>query len=108
SEPKTLCRGFFLERLDMGGFLQRQADIVETIHKAVLPERVDIEADHTAIGAANFLGFEIDRERRIGAAPGVVHEFGEVCAGNNDRQNAVLEAIVIKNIGEARRDYAAD
>src|SRR3984893_11347334 len=71
-------------------------------------ERVDIERDNAAIGAANFLGFEIDRERRIGAAFGVIHELGEVFARNNDRKNTVLEAVVIENIGKTRRNDAAD
>src|SRR6202047_640287 len=71
-------------------------------------ERVDIEGDDAAIGAANFLGFDIDRESRIGAALGVIHELGEVFSRHNDRKNTVLEAVVIENIGKARRDDAAD
>src|ERR1700751_2519287 len=74
----------------------------------MIAERVDIEVDDATIGAANFLGFEIDRERCIGAALGVLHQLGEVFWRDNDRKNTVLEAIVIENIGKTRRNDATD
>ena len=44
----------------------------------MLAERVDVELDRAAVGAANFLLREIDRERRVGAALGIVEELGEI------------------------------
>src|SRR6202171_2442508 len=108
SEPAAFDRRLGLESFNFRGFLQGQAGIVETVREAMFVERIDIEGDDAAIGAANFLGFEIDRERRIGAALGVIHELGEVFWRNNDRKNTVLEAVVIENIGKTRRDDAAD
>src|ERR1700730_17458480 len=108
SEPAAFRRRLGLESFNFRGLLQGQAGIVETVREAMFAERVDIEVDDAAIGAANFLGFEIDRERCIGAALGVIHELGEVYWRNNDRKNTVLEAVVIENIGKTRRDDAAD
>ena len=42
------------------------------------------------------------------ATLGIIHELGEVFSRNNDRQNTVLKAIIIEDIGKARRDDAAD
>src|SRR5205807_573582 len=95
------------ECLDVSGFFERQANIIETVEKAMLAERIDFEADHAAMRAAYFLGFEIDRERCIGPALHVVHELGKIFGRDRDRQNAVLEAIIVKNIGETRRNHAA-
>src|ERR1700720_4353236 len=108
SEPAAFRRRVGLESLDFRGLLQGQTDIVETVREAMFAERVDIEGDDSAIGAANFLGFEINRERRIGAALGVIHELGEVVWRDNDRKNTVLEAVVVENIGKTRRNDAAD
>src|SRR3984893_16274090 len=108
SEPAAFRRRLGLESFNFRGLLEGQAGIVETVREAMFAERVDIESDDAAIGAANFLGFEIYRERRIGAELGVIHELGEVFWRNNDRKNTVLEAVVIENIGKTRRDDAAD
>src|SRR5580704_3936061 len=79
SEPAAFRRRLGLESFNFRGLLQGQAGIVEIV-----------------------------RERRIGAALGVIHELGEVFWRNNDRKNTVLEAVVIENIGKTRRDDAAD
>ena len=51
---------------------------------------------------------EIDRQGRVGAAVGVVEQLVEIVLGDADRQNAVLEAVVVENIAERGRDHAAD
>ena len=52
----------------LGGLLHRQADVVEAVQQAVLAEGVDVEPHHAAVGTADLLGREIDRQRRVGAA----------------------------------------
>src|ERR1700730_10453562 len=74
----------------------------------MLAERVDVELDRAAIGAADFLLSEIHRERRVSAAVGIIEEFGEILRRYRDRQNAVLETVVVENVGERGRDHAAD
>src|ERR1700682_4673573 len=74
----------------------------------MLAERVAVELDRAAIGAADFLLREIHRERRVGAAVGIIEEFGEILGRYRDRQNAVLETVVVENVGERGRGYAAD
>ena len=61
-----------------------------------------------AIGPVDFLVGQIDRERRVGAALGVIEQFVEVFLADADRQDAVLEAVVVEDVAERGRDHAAD
>jgi hypothetical protein len=67
SGPGALVQ-LLLVGIDRRRLLQRQADIVEAVEEAVLAEGVDVEMDPPAVGAADLLVLEIDRERRVGAA----------------------------------------
>src|SRR5262249_330945 len=48
------------------------------------------------------------RTRRVGAAIGVVEQFLQVLGRDLDRQQAVLEAVVVEDVAERGRDHAAD
>src|SRR3981081_4369375 len=61
--------------VDRGLLFHGEADVVEAVHEAVLAERIDLEFHRAAVGAADFLGREIDSQRRIGAAFGIVEQF---------------------------------
>src|SRR5260221_556323 len=103
---RRLALGF--ETVDRLFPLQRQTDIVEAVEQAVLAERVDVEFDATAIRAGDLLLVEIDGDDGIGAALGVVHQLVDIRLLQRDRQDAVLEAVVVEDVGEARRDDAGD
>ena len=47
----------------------------------MLAERVEVEGDAAAVGTADLLLLEVDRQRRVGAALGVVEELFEVLRG---------------------------
>ena len=74
----------------------------------MLAEGVDLEGDDARIGAADFLRLQVDRQGGVGAAAGIVHQLLEVFRRDRDRQDAVLEAVVVEDVGEGRRDHAAD
>src|SRR5579883_3264424 len=107
SEPRTRSGRLLLESFDRRRLDHGQADIVEAFEQAVLAERIDVEAHDAAVRAANLLLLEIDRQRRVGAALGVVEQLCQIFGRDFDRQNAVLEAIVVKDVGEIGRDHAA-
>ena len=71
-------------------------------------ELVEVELHRAAVRPADFLGFEVDGERGVGAARGVVHQLFQIFRADDDRQDAVLEAVVVEDVGEAGRDDAAD
>src|SRR5262249_53874318 len=83
-------------------------DVIEAVEQAVLAVWVDVEVDNAAVGAADFLLFEVDGEARVGAPLGVVEQLFQILCADLDGQKAVLEAIVVENIAERGRNHAGD
>src|ERR1700752_3694636 len=75
-----------LEAVDLLALHHGEADIVEPVEQAVLAVGVDLEAHHAAVGPADFLLLEIDRERGVGAALGVVEQLLQILRRDLDRQ----------------------
>ena len=65
----------------------------------MLLEGVDLEMHDAAVRPADLLGGEIDGDRSVGAARGVVHQLLQILRRHHDRQDAVLEAVVVENVG---------
>src|SRR5690349_24567185 len=62
-QPRLLGEMPRLERADLVGVLQREADIVPAVQQAALAERIDVEVERKrAVRAADRLAIEIDRE----------------------------------------------
>ena len=74
----------------------------------MLAERVDLEMHDFAVGTRDRLLFEIDCQHGVGALLGVVHQLVDDVLRQRDRQQRVLEAIVIEDVGKGRRDNAFD
>src|SRR3954469_143436 len=106
--PRPRGPRLFLEAVDLGLLLLGQPDVVEAVQHAVLAVRVDIELHHAAVGPADLLLLQVDRQRRVGAALGVVEQFLQILGADLDRQHAVLEAVVVEDVAELGRDHAAD
>src|SRR3546814_20337384 len=68
----------------------------------------DVEGDGAAGRPGDLLLLQIDGDDGVGAARGVVHQQIHLLLRQNDGQNAVLEAVVVEDVCEARRDDAAD
>jgi hypothetical protein len=108
SPPGMGRDGFLFVRFDRRRFDQREADVVQPFDEALLAEGIDLELDDPAVGTADLLRRQIDGQRRVRAALGVVLELGQIFGRDPDRQDAVLEAIVVEDVGEVGRDHAAD
>ena len=74
----------------------------------MLAKRIEIEAHGFAVRTADGLGGEIDGENSVGAVLGIAHQQIDLIGRQGYRQDPVLKAIIIENIGEARGDDAAD
>src|SRR5439155_4889602 len=70
SQPRPCRLRLLLERIDLVLLDHGQADIVEAVEQAMLAVSIDVERHHAAVGAANLLLLQIDRQRRIGPALG--------------------------------------
>src|SRR5262249_59119069 len=96
--PRPRCLHLFLEARDLVFLHQREADVIEAIEQAVLAVRVDVEPDPAAVGAADFLLFEIDCEAGIGAALGIVEQLLQVVRADPCWQTALLYAPFFENV----------
>src|SRR5262245_5928949 len=106
--PGALEAGPLLELFDGALLLQGEADIVEAFHQAALAERINLEPDQAAVGASDLLRGEVDRKRGVGAAPGIVDQLVDLRLRQRDGKDAVLEAVVVEDVGEGRRDQATN
>src|SRR5262249_30486168 len=70
---RPLLEAFDLVLLDHG-----EPDIVEAVEQAVLAVRIDVELHHAAVGTPDLLLRKIDRQRRIGAAFGIVEQLLQI------------------------------
>lgn len=87
---------------------ESQADVIETMEEAVTSEGFNFEGEAKSILIADLAGFQIDGEGV--AILSVV--FGEdqvdLFLGEADWEGAILEAVVVEDIGEGGGDDCAD
>src|SRR6202011_3035828 len=99
-EPRLLGFALRLERANLVGVSKSERDVVESVHQAVLAKRVDLEPEYrAAVGGRDSLPFEVDGELEPGEASGSVNRPLTTTSGRTDRRQAVLEAIVEKDVG---------
>ena len=91
------------------GMLQCQADLVQTVDQAVLAERIDLEAaDHVPVHPLDRLLRQVDDQLEAEEGLDVGEHLIDFRLREPDRQQAVLEAVVEEDVGEARRDHAPE
>src|SRR4029077_1024529 len=76
--PRPRAFGFVLEARDLVLLAQGPADIVEPVQQRMLASRCYAEPAQPAVAPADLLLFQIDAQRRIRAAFGIVEQFVEV------------------------------
>src|ERR1700688_2354140 len=88
---------------------QRQRNFIKSLQQARAPARIDLEAVFLARRRDDRLRVEINPD-----APGTLGDL-DLCGEavddflvDNDRENAVLEAVREKNVAKARADHGAD
>src|SRR5690606_20620472 len=97
-----------LERGDRVVLLQGQADVVQAVEQAVLAEGVDLEGMLHAVGPGHRLRGEVDRQRIALVRRALREQRIDLVVGQHDRQQSVLEAVVVEDVGEAGRDDGAE
>lgn len=63
-------------------------------------EFIQIKCDHATIRPANLHCFEINGQGGIRAAIRIIHQLFKIFSTYLDWQNAVLEAVVIEDVGK--------
>src|SRR5580704_10244622 len=97
-QPRLRQRAAALVGVDVGLVRQRLADRVEALQQLLLAGRVDLEAERLAGGRGDGLRRQVDREDVV-ATLGLVHQRLHVRLGQCDRQQAVLEAVAVEDVG---------
>src|SRR5690606_21881387 len=97
-----------LEGGDRVLLLQGQADVVQAVEQAVLAEGVHLEAVLHAIGAGDRLRRQVHGQGVALAGFALAEQLVDLGVGQHDRQQAVLEAVVVEDVGEAGRDDRAE
>lgn len=105
-QPRGSLRTFRLVCADLIGMLQGQCDIVKPVQQPEFPIGIDFKDNFPAGRRNDLLRFQVDCQ------PITFGQFVEQVVDNrrieHDRQNTVLEAIVIKDIGETGRDNRSE
>src|SRR5579862_4648528 len=108
-EPRLFGLALGLERGNGVRMGQRQSDVVETIEKAVLAKRVDVELERRAgVDRRHRLSLEIDGKPEAGERSRFMEQAVHFAGLEHDRQQAVLEAVVEEDVRVRRRDDGAE
>src|SRR2546430_2752097 len=108
-EPRLFGFALRLERANLVGVGERERDVVESVQQAVLAKSVDVEPEYrAAVGGRDSLPFEGDGELESRKRCGVVKQALDIGLRQHDRQHAVLQAIIEKDVGERRSDDGAE
>src|SRR5262249_15568816 len=107
-QPRQLAQVPRLECLDLLLVAERHRDLVLSTEQTVAPEGIDGEGVARPVRPREDLGLEVDGHR--GARPLV--QIGAQRRGqlsrHDDRQRAVLEAVLVEDVAEARADEAPE
>lgn len=107
-QPGGLLLPLLLVGFDLVAVAQRPADVVQALEQGLLSEVVDVEVEGAPGRCGDGLGGEVYVQGIALAGFNFVEEFAHGGAVERDGQDAVVETVVVKDIGEAGRDEAAE
>src|SRR5258708_8648189 len=108
-QPGLLDAAFDLESLDGVDMLQCQRDVVQAAEQALPAEGINFESEHlAAVRIRDRLRAEIDHQPESGKRGDILKQAIDLEFGQYDWQQAVLEAVVVENIGITRRDQRTE
>jgi len=93
---------------DFVGVLQGLADVVQTLQEDFFAGRGDFKIVGVAVAVFDGLGGEIDGERIAYFRFGLLEESIHIGFGQDGGEDAVLEAIVVEDVGVAGSDDGAE
>src|SRR3989338_9237551 len=107
-QPRLRRTMLCLECLDLAYMLQGQADVVQSIQQTMLAKGVHLKIIRRAVRRSDGLPLQIDLQFVANIGFHCLEQRIHLLRSQADRQQAVLEAVVEKNVGETRRDDGAE
>ena len=98
----------FFKCVNRRHFFQCQPDIIQSVHQAVLAKGIHFKGKYLPIRSGYRLRIQINGLARVRTALGIEHQRIDHFGRHHDGQNAVLKAIVVKDISKAGGNHAAD
>src|SRR6185437_5785959 len=108
SQPGTLRGLRSLIGLDKVLLEEREFDLVEAVQQALSRKLGYLETIGLFVGSGDGLFPKIDRDLRARKLREELQEFVDPLRAKPNGQHAVLEHVVIEDVGEGRRDHATD
>lgn len=84
--------------------LQRQADIIEPLQQELAAMLIQIEADGETLAVLNRFVLQINAQFVAFIRCRTLEQFLDLLFAQLDRQNAVLKAVIVENVGKRRCD----
>src|SRR5688572_18824406 len=103
--PGLALAMFCFERFDFLRVNQREPDLVQPVQHAILGERIDVELETFPTRRGYGLLLEVHRQLVAFFPMHFAKQAIDDLLVEPDHQQAVLEAVVVENVGEARRNY---
>src|SRR5690606_15890447 len=98
-EPGMARQTLSFELADLIGAPQCQPDVVKAIEQTVFAKGIYLKSQFPAIGSNDHLTFKVNAQLIAIKGTHFVEQAGHFQFGKHDRQQAVLEAVVKKDIG---------
>jgi hypothetical protein len=92
---------------DFVGVLKRQCDVIEAVQQAMAAEGLDLEGAIEPVVVAQPAGLEVGGQLVSGILCRAREQLVHCRIVQPDREHAVLEAVVVEDVGETRRDEHA-
>jgi hypothetical protein len=93
---------------DLVFVLKRQADVVEAVIEAVAAEFLDLELELQAVVVGDRTRFQVNREGVLRMLRVALEQLFDVVLVQHDGEHAVLEAVVVEDVGKAGGDDDAN
>src|SRR6218665_1586018 len=105
-QPRLAGALSLLELLGLGRLLPREADVIQAVQEAVLSELGDLKVELSTAFQCHLLRGQVHRD--LAADLGLIHHLVHFLGLQDHRQQAVLEAVVVEDVGERGGDDAAN
>ncbi len=87
---------------------KRPANVVQTLEQCLLAKLINLKAQDAPIGRCHSLNCQIHTQSIAFTGLRFSYQFSHSCFVKGDWQDAIIKAVVVEDVGEARSNEAAE